>query len=127
MKSCNEIIHLNLNVMMMCYGLQNVPDNINRQSGNGSHVVLLPRDSYRQRYFVEPIGTYIVLRTGRLARLELDLAGRLLTLHLIPNGDAVTGNRTGRRLSKLRDCRQNLPFSQYLIQVAPVAKHIMEV
>lgn len=74
---------------------------------------MTPRDSFRQRVFLEPLGTYIVARTGHIARIELDFARRRVAIELRPRG--ARDSNAGR--PEQGNCLQSLPFTNYVIQV----------
>eukprot|EP00873_Tetraselmis_striata_P027364 jgi/Tetstr1/447628/TSEL_034988.t1 len=88
-----------------------------REAANGSSVMVTPRDSFRQRVFLEPLGTYIVARTGHIARIELDFARRRVAIELRPRG--ARDSNAGR--PEQGNCLQSLPFTNYVIQVQKTA------
>lgn len=50
----------------------------------GREVSVEPRDSFRQRVYLAPLGLWLTLDSGRIERVTLDAATRAVTLQLAP-------------------------------------------
>ncbi|HEY3381017.1 MAG TPA: DUF5695 domain-containing protein [Vicinamibacterales bacterium] len=53
-------------------------------SARGSRVVVEPRDSFRMRVYLAPLGLWITLDAGHFERVEFDVAARTVRLSLAP-------------------------------------------
>ena len=57
-------------------------------AGNGV-LTLTPRDTYRVRAYLEPLGLWLVAEAGLLESVALDVAGRAVTVSLAPGAAAA--------------------------------------
>jgi hypothetical protein len=55
-----------------------------RLSASGSRVVIEPRDSFRMRVYLAPLGLWITLDAGHIERIECDLARHAVRLGFAP-------------------------------------------
>jgi len=69
---------------------------------SSNNVILVPVDSYRQRFFLEPLALYLQADTGTFASLTVDLAARRIKVSFVP----VTSN-AGFSIRRLRVDKQS--------------------
>jgi hypothetical protein len=62
--------------------------------GGGGSYVILPRDAYRQRTYLEPLGVYLQADAGRFSSVELSLAARTIRITFAPAAEAPAGEQT---------------------------------
>ena len=55
---------------------------------------ILPRDAYRSRVYLEPLGLYVQADAGVLQQLDLSLTQRTLTITFAPPAASAAGART---------------------------------
>ena len=77
-------------------------------SGGGTTFTLLPRDAYRQRVYLEPLGLYLQADAGVFSAVELDLAAKRVTVTFAPPSATPAKTRTYDVL-RLRADKVSLP------------------
>lgn len=75
---------------------------------SGTTYTLLPRDAYRQRVFLEPLGLYLQADAGVFSAVELDLAAQRITVTFAPPSETPAKTRTYDAL-RLRVDKVSLP------------------
>ena len=77
-------------------------------SSSGTTYTLLPRDAYRQRVYLEPLGLYLQADAGVFSAVELDLAAKRVTVTFAPPSATPAKTRTYDVL-RLRADKVSLP------------------
>ena len=80
--------------------------------GNGT-VHITPRDSYKHRVYIEPLGLYIQLETGEIESVTVDLAGKKLVVGFTKASGSFTS-----RLIKLTKEAKSRPGADFKINSA---------